>query len=239
MKVPPFSVMNREERHLCAILYHLLQDTDNLRAFQGVLDLEPRDDAEVFVEAAFVRDYFNWWREECSHLQKSKEEFDDFCHKAFGIRPGQPSESRVPKGPLKGFLSLQRLWKKSAAFDDPYCALLPSLANMRFDVLLLTPHTFALIETKLHTPIGADQIHLQQVLGKILNRLPGYERHAFCHFLVSDGRHSKLEQQVAGIPPPVPDFRLQQRSWTQVLDGLPCVSTRQREEIRYMLRLRR
>jgi len=239
--------MNREERHLCAILYHLLMDADNLRAFQSSLGLPPSDDAEIFVEAAFIRDYFNWWRQKyrCSgkarkEMGKAANEFDRFCHKAFGVRADQPRGFRAPDG----FLSLRLLRvaehrDERRIFADRYCALLPSLANMRLDMLLVTHDAFVVIETKLHSPLQATQIHLQQALGKILNRLPGYERHVFYHFLVSDTTHPKLEQQVAQIPPPVPDFRLQQRSWTQVLDGLPCVSTRQREEIRIMLRSRR
>jgi len=234
---PPFSVMNREERHLCAILYHLLMDTGNLLAFQEILGLEPRDDAEVFVEAAFVRDYFNWWREEYARLHQSREEFDDFCHKAFGINPGQPSEFRAPKG----FLSLRRLWKKPQAFDNPHCALLPSLANMRFDILLLTPRTFAVIETKLHSPLQASQVYLQQVLGRILNRLPGYEQHKFHHFLVSRSIiHPRLRTALdrCEAEHKVPVGEPKAVSWQQVLDCLPRVRPREQKEIKGMLGLR-
>lgn len=233
MEPPPFSRMNREERHLCAIFYHLLTDVENLRAFQAILGLEPRTDTEVFIEAAFVRDYFHWWR---NHFRSRRDPrgFDDFCHKAFAIRPRQPPDVRD----RKGFLSLRALWGKRDAFDDPYCALLPRLLNMRFDVLLLTPHTFAVIETKLHSPLKAEQMYLQQVLGKILSRLPGYDGHTFRHFLVSTGKHPKLEDQVTRQKgPPLHSFHLERRSWAQLLgtNGLPRIAPRQRKEVGDML----
>lgn len=225
--------MNREERHLCAILYHLLMDSENLHAFQSILGLESRDDAEVFVEAAFVRDYFNWWREEYRRPSRGPKEFDTFCHDAFGIVRGLPSAVRAPDG----FLSLRALKGKQEAFEDEYCAALPELANMKLDLLLLTPDTFAVIEAKLHSRVQARQIHLQHVLGVILNRLRGYERHAFRHFLVSTGKHPMLERRVAMLKPPV-DFSLQERSWDQIIGCLPHVAPRQVDEIHKMLRPR-
>jgi len=226
--------MNREERHLCAILYHLLMDSENLRAFQSTLGLKSRDDADVFVEAAFVRDYFNWWRDDHRRSSRGPEEFDAFCHKAFGIVRGLPSAVRAPDG----FVSLRALKGKLEAFEDEYCAKLPDLANMKLDLLLLTSDTFAVIEAKLHSPVQARQIHLQQVLGAILNRLPGYERHTFRHFLISDRRHPKLVGQVTLCEPRV-DFSLQEHLWVRVLDRLPRVAPRQLEEIHKMLRSRR
>ena len=234
MQPPPFSVMNREERHLCAILYHLLADTENLRAFRSTLGLELGDGAEVFVEAAFVRDYFNWCRDEHRRSSRGAEEFDAFCHEAFGIVPGLPSAFRAPDG----FLSLRALKGRQEAFEDEYCAKLPDLANMKLDLFLLTPDTFAVIEAKLHSPVRARQIHLQQVLGATLNRLPGYERHTFRHFLISDRRHPKLVGQVALCEPRV-DFSLQEHLWVRIVDRLPRVSSRQLEEIWKMLGIER
>ena len=230
MQPPPFSDMNREERHLCAILYHLLADTENLRAFQSTLGLGSRDDAKVFVEAAFVRDYFNWCRDEHRRLRKGPEEFDAFCHEPFGIVPGLASASRAPDG----FLSLRALKGRREAFADEYCAALPELANMKLDLLLLTSETFAVIEAKLHSPVQAPQIHLQQVLGVILSRLPGYERHTFRHFLVSRGTHPKLEHQVGLRRPPV-NLSVQECSWEQILRRLPRVAPRHLAEIQGML----
>jgi hypothetical protein len=222
--------MNREERHLCAILHHLLTDTENLRAFQNTVGLELRDDTEVFLEAAFVRDYFNWCRDEHRRLRKGPEEFDAFCHEPFGIVPGLASASRAPDG----FLSLRALRGTREAFDDEYCAALPKLANMKLDLLLLTPDTFAVIEAKLHSPVQASQIHLQQVLGRILNRLPGYERHTFRHFLISNGSHPKLRHRVALCEPRV-DLSLQECSWEHILKSLPCIAPRHLAEIQKML----
>ena len=234
MQPPAFSEMNREERHLCAILYHLLTDTENLRAFQSTLGLESGDDAEVFVEAAFVRDYFNWCRDKHRRSSGDPEEFDAFCHEAFGIVPGLPAAFRAPDG----FLSLRALKGEQEAFEDAYCAALPELANMKLDLLLLTPDTFAAIEAKLHSPVQARQMYLQQVLGAILNRLPGYKRHTFRHFLVSKGRHPKLRHQVALCEPRV-DFSLQERSWEHILKCLPCIAPRHLTEIQRMLAPRR
>lgn len=236
MEAPPFSVMNREERHLCAIFYRLLAHAENLHAFQRILGLEPHDEAEVFVEAAFVRDYFHWWREEYRRSGKQPREFDEFCHRAFGIKLGLPPRFRAPDG----FLSLRNLRGKQEDFaDNDYFALLPRLANMRFDILLLTPDKFAVIETKLHTGLASEQIHLQQVLGKVLNRLPGYETHTFYHSLLSKGRHPRLRHQVEQRRPPVRDFQIESRSWAQVLESLPHIPPRQRKEIEDMLRPRR
>jgi hypothetical protein len=232
MEPPPFSMMNREERHLCAILYHLLAFPDNLRAFQAMLGLQARDDAEVFVEAAFVRDYFDWWCRTHRSLRKEPREFDELCKGVFGIRLGLPDQFRAPDG----FLSLRLLRNEREWFDDDCCALLPRLANMRFDVLLITPITFAVIETKLHSPLLAQQMHLQHVVGRmILNRLPGYEGHAFRHYLVSNGQHPNLERQVALCRPAIEGLHIERRSWADVVGALPRVPPRQRKEIRDML----
>ena len=117
-------------------------------------------------------------------------------------------------------------------------AALPKLANMKLDLLLLTPDTFAVIEAKLHSPVQASQIHLQQVLGVILSRLPGYERHTFRHFLVSRGTHPKLGRQVGLCRPPV-NLSLQECSWEQILKCLPRVAPHHRAEIQTMLAPRR
>jgi len=233
---PPrsFQVMNREERHLCAILYRLLADTENVLAFQAALGLEPRDEADVFVEAAFVRDYFNWWRDEYRRSRRGPDQFDAFCHEAFGTVPGLPSAFRAPDG----FVSMRALKGNQEAFEDEYCAAFPDLANMKLDLLLLTPDTFAVIEAKLHSRVQARQIHLQQVLGVVLNRLPGYKWHTFRHFVVSKGKHPQLARRVALLRPPV-DLSVQECSWKEIAQRLPRVGRRHRDEIHKMLRPRR
>jgi hypothetical protein len=108
---------------------------------------------------------------------------------------------------------------------------------MRLDMLLVTQDTFVVIETKLHSPLQAGQIYLQQVLGRILNRLPGYEQHVFHHFLVSNTTHPKLRDHIGRYELPVAEPRA--LSWRQVVGYLPHISSRQQEEIERMLRPRR
>jgi hypothetical protein len=240
MQPPPFSLMNREERHLCAILYHLLMDADNLSAFQSLLGLPASDDVHVFVEAAFVRDYFNWWRQEyrrkgkaTGQMAKASKDFDGFCQNAFTIDSRQASGFRASDD---RFLSLWLLHHAPrGVFADPYCAFLPSLAQMRLDLLLIRHDAFVIIETKLHSELDAEQVYLQQVLGAILNRLPGYEQHKFYHFVVSSNTsHPRLGAALRRHEAPVGEPQV--LSWRHVLGSLPRICPREREEIDDMLR---
>ncbi|MCC6694534.1 MAG: hypothetical protein IT365_02785 [Candidatus Hydrogenedentes bacterium] len=64
---PSYSEINREERNLCAILFHLLHINDNMRKFMTLLKpIPPFGDSEevtgVYVEYAYARDLWDHMR---------------------------------------------------------------------------------------------------------------------------------------------------------------------------------
>src|SRR5690554_1612749 len=104
----PYHLINREERNICAILYHLIQTNNNIYKFAELLDVnkDELNEYSIFFEYSYLRDIWHEIKDDHAkqsyivtalgypeHHWLSKCSFIEF-NKYFGAAP-KPSEKHI------------------------------------------------------------------------------------------------------------------------------------------------